>query len=359
MIFFKRKKQYEWDGCWETDYHFSEFHPRKEIVIRFIDQLSDSYTPSKAQIQAVSYLINNQEAIYNAICHYMINRKAQLCEMYDRLLPELNTIAAVKKHIKINAIVISTTLQNKIAHIGYLGSCSWDANQGIACYLHKQEVLYIATPNQLLAHMQNTTSNTIVATSDAIPKQYTPHHIYNLKPSQEAANNAYYYLLIERSFNQQFIAHFEEGDIATETRTSYTDMSFLQTACAYNNEILVDYILSHKPVDTTGCIKSAAYNLNLSVLKKLIAYGVDINEKDEISKEYLIEHIIGAITKLSQQNASKNQLKKGITILKWAIKNNTKPIHTIKHSKKLAALDTACTNMSIKNTVREVLLTSL
>lgn len=325
-------KKYCWDGYWETCYLLSEFNPDEEIDIQFEDELSEEPEPKMAQLNAMTFIINNQIKILSSLYNSFLAEYDKWKVIYEDHLPVMRTACDVKDHIKISSIYIDIPEKNGQAYIGYCGSCSWDDEHGIGFYTHNLDVLEIGESSVGFSGVWNAYKDLGIEkqiefeieenkNNPKFPKIYKPHHTYGLKPSQEEANKGYYYHLIERGFNEAFINHFNQGDINTETRTGYINISFLERACQINNNEIVEFLLSKNPIETKGCLKQACYNLNLPIIKMLVEHGIDINEQDEWFKDYPIQNVISSIGRLVSNNESQEKYLQALNTLKWMLNN--------------------------------------
>ncbi len=188
-----------------------------------------------------------------------------------------------------------------------------------------------------------------------LPKRYDPHPIYGLKPSQEDANKGYYYHLIERGFNKEFINHFSQGEINTETRTGYINMYFLERACQFNNKEIVEFLLSKKPIETKGCLKQACYKLNLSIIRLLVNYGININEQDSWFKDYPIQNTVSSIGTLVRNNEPKEKYLKGLEVLKWMLQNGANPEFVLNPLKEYDTLEYSFKDENTRKEIEDIL----
>lgn len=359
-------KKYKWDGYWETCYFLKEFDSNEEIDIQFEDELSENPKPKNSQLNSVTFIINNQAKILNSLYESFLSEYDKWKEIYEEHLPEMKSINDVKKHIEISSIYIDLPEKDSISYVGYRGGCSWDEEHGIGFYTHKLKVLEVGEASigfsgtwnayrdlgiekQIESEIEENNKN------PKLPKIYIPHPTYGLKPSQEDANKGYYYHLIERGFNQEFINHFNQGDINTETRTGYVDMSFLERACQSNNNEIVEFLLSKNPIETKGCLKQASYNLNLSMIKSLVNYGVNINEQDDWFKDYPIQNIVSSIGTLVRNKESKEKYLKAIDVLKWVLNNGANSEFVLNPINEYDKLEYSFEDKKVREEIKEIL----
>lgn len=359
-------KKYKWDGYWETGYFFKILNSDEEVDIRFEDELSDTSNPEESQINIVTYIINNQVKILDALCQAFLSEYDKWKEIYEEHLPEMKSVNDVKEHIEITTIYVDLPEKEGLSYVGYSGRCSWDDEHGIGFYAHKLSVLEVGDSStgfsgawiaykdlgieeQIELQIEENKKN------PKRPKRYEAHPIYGLKPSQEDANKGYYYHLIERGFNETFIDHFNQGDINTDTRTGYVNMSFLERACQSNNHEIVEFLLSKKPIETKGCLKQACYNLNLPIIKLLFNYGMDINEQDDWFEDYPIQNAVSSIATLVRNNKPKEDYFKGLEVLKWMLEHGAKPGFVLNPANDYDQLEHSFEDEKIREEVKAIL----
>jgi len=367
MGLFSKKKTYKWDGFWETDYKLKVFNPDETVDIIFEDELSELPTPTPSQYNAVTYIINNQKEILNAVCQKFLDEYDYWKEIYEEHLPLMQTIADVQKHIGISAIYVDVSEKEDTSYVGFSGYCSWDEEHGIGFYLHKNNVLKVGGSDEGFSGTWNAYDDLGITEeierqleedkkNPKLPLRYEPHPKYGLKPSQEDANRFYFTNLIERGFTEIFKASVEKGEVSVNGGTGISDMSFLERACQFNNEEAVAFILSQKPNSTKGCLKQASYNLNLNILKQLVAAGFDINEMDSWFKDYPIENMVGAIATLVRNEASEAKLEEGFKVLEWAIANGANPKSVLHPEKDFYDLNQQFESKEILQKVKAILM---
>lgn len=359
-------KKYKWDGYWETDYFFKKLNPEEDIELKFEDEVSGSSTPTAAQINAVTYLISHQSHILDALCSSFLTEYDQWKEIYEEHLPVMNSIQDVKQHLFITSIHIDLPEKDGISYVGYGGGCSWDEEHGIGFYTHKLRVLKIGEASLGFSGTWNAYRDLGIEEQvkteieenrkhSKLPKRHTPHPKHGLKPSQEKANQGYYYHLIEGGFNEEFIQHFEQGEITTETRTGYVNMSFLERACQSNNAELVEFLLSKKPLETKGCLKQACYNLSFPIIKLLVYHGIDINEKDEWFKDYPIQNVVASIGDLVRNKEPKEDYLRAVELLKWMLQHGANPMVVLNPIEEHDKLEFCFEEDAIKQEIRQLL----
>lgn len=368
MGLFNRTKTYTWDGYWETDYKLKTFRKDERVDIIFEDELSELPTPTPAQYNAVTYIINNQKEILNAVCQKFLDEYDYWKDIYEEHLPEMKTIADVQQHIGISAIYVDVPEKENTAYVGFSGYCSWDEEHGIGFYLHKNRVLKVGGSDEGFSGTW-TAYEDLGITEDIerqieedkknpkLPLRYEPHPKYCLKPSQEDANRFYFTNLIERGFTEVFKVHVEKGEVSVNDHTGIHDMTFLQRACQCNNASAVEFILTQQPLSTKGCVKQAASNLNLVILKQLIAFGCDINEMDTWFKDYPIDNMVNAIGTRIRNNATEAELEEGLKVLEWAIANGANPKSVLHPEKEVRQLEHQIEDKAIVKRIRALLTT--
>ncbi|MEO1033775.1 MAG: ankyrin repeat domain-containing protein [Bacteroidota bacterium] len=360
------KKKYKWDGYWETGYFLKEFDPEDEIEITFKDEESEIPKPSRSQLNAVTYIINNQTKILNSLWEHFLSEYDEWKAIYEDELPEMTSIDEFKENIGITSIHIDLPSKEKVSYVGYSAWCTWDGEHGIGFYAHKLNILEIGESSLGFRGTWNAYKDLGIEEqirlererkdkNPQLPKRYKPHPVYGLKPSQEDANKGYYYRLIEGGFNTEFINHFNLGEINTETRTGYVSMYFLERACQFNNFEIVEFLLSKKPINTQGCLKSACNNLNLPIIKLLINYGLDINEKDDWFEDYPIQNVISSMGALIRNNEPKEKYDKSLEVLHWMLENGANPKFALNPIRASDKLEIYLSDKNIRTEVETIL----
>src|SRR5262249_52543350 len=110
------------------------------------------------------------------------------------------------------------------------------------------------------------------------PRKYLAHPKYNkLKPSHRSANETYEHSLISQRFNEQFIKGVESGEIDINGKWKSQDKTFLEAACWFNNNEIVEYLLSKKADIRYAMHQCVVYNSNFRAIDLLLQHGADVN----------------------------------------------------------------------------------
>ncbi|HEY9049653.1 MAG TPA: hypothetical protein VIN08_27335 [Ohtaekwangia sp.] len=265
----------------------SSDQPNKGILtIEFEDDLTDNPDPYPEQLNTLKYIFENQESIVTAIVKrtleelpgIIINYDLQKEEQFQELTAE-----KVKTLIGFNTITIKIVSKDNYSYCDVTGGCTWDEDHGLDILFHKDRVVSFSDINggsYWDAVKDNGTYNEVKDGHKTIdpPRKYQAHPKYNkLKPSHKSANETYEYNLISHRFNEQFMKGVESGEIDINGKWESQDNTFLEAACWFNNNEIVEFLLSKKANIRYAMHKCVVYNSNFKALELLLQNGADVN----------------------------------------------------------------------------------
>ena len=295
-------KKFEFNGDWEYDIELSEFSgfqdrngaytsissnkPNKGIFkLGFEDDLTENPDPYPEQLNTVKYIFENQAAIARSIIERTLSELPEILVNYDleneegykNLTPE-----KIKSLIGISTFNIKIISKDNYSYFDISGGCNWDEEHGLNFLLHKDRVIsfggidgnstYEAQKDNGTYHQDENHHLEIEK-----PKKYLPHPKYNkLKPVQKFANETYEFTLISYGHNEEFIKGVESGEIDINGKWISQDKTYLETACGFNNNELVKYLLD-KNAETRYAFRQCVYGNNYEAMKMLLDKGADIN----------------------------------------------------------------------------------
>jgi len=259
-----------------------------DIVVEFEDDLSEIPDPYQEQINALEYLINNQDKVIKSVVDKIKNELPEVIINYD-LQEDKNyqTIndETIKKLIGFSSIYIHIPSKESVSYIDLVGGCNWDEEHGLNVLLHKNRVVSVGGidgNSHWKAIKDNGTYEEIKDNhhEKTIPKKYTPHPKYNkLKPSQKSANESFEHNLIIGNHNDKFIELIENNEIDINGKYEFIDSTYLETACGTKNNTLTEYLLKKGAEIRYALHQSIVSRKNLDGFNLILQYGGNINQK--------------------------------------------------------------------------------
>ncbi|MCD0474574.1 hypothetical protein LPB87_09250 [Flavobacterium sp. EDS] len=129
------------------------FFKEKEESIEYIildDDSDEIEEPSIEHNNGIQYLQNNQTAILESILSELLNKYPKLQEIYDYpqdekedFMPDISEIKSFANLLSPGVIYITSVFKDNIPYIGYLFSCSWDAEHGLGIMTYKNQIIKI------------------------------------------------------------------------------------------------------------------------------------------------------------------------------------------------------------------------
>jgi len=107
---------------------------------RQVDQVK---TTTEEQINALGFLNDNDAKIRDAILQALLEEIPEIRDIYEDLVPEINSIADFKPLLGLSIIHVMDSDKDGFAYIGYEFGCDWDEEHGIGVMMHKDRVLEI------------------------------------------------------------------------------------------------------------------------------------------------------------------------------------------------------------------------
>jgi len=100
-------------------------------------------TTTIQQVNAIGFLVDNSEAIRNALLVGLLNVLPSLKEFYEDLIPDIDNIEDFKNLIGLSNLHIMTSDKDGFAYIGFELGCDWDDEHGVGIMMHKDRVVAI------------------------------------------------------------------------------------------------------------------------------------------------------------------------------------------------------------------------
>ena len=100
-------------------------------------------TTTIQQVNAIRFLVDNSEAIRNALLVGLLNELPSLKEIYEDLIPDIDNIEDFKNLIGLSNLHIMTSDKDDFAYIGFELGCDWDDEHGVGIMMHKNRVVAI------------------------------------------------------------------------------------------------------------------------------------------------------------------------------------------------------------------------
>jgi hypothetical protein len=310
-------KYFEFDGNWEYKIELPQlagFQERKgsytsisfdlpnqgSFNLEFEDDISDNPEPTVDQFNTLDYIFNNQELILNAIIERTLVELPNILINYDLVDEEeyqnLNK-EKVKKLIGLSTIYIKLIAKENYSYFDIIGGCNWDEEHGLNILFHKSRIISFSDENGGSIYEAEKDNGTDVKNRNfqfpkTFPKKYIPHPKYNkLKPSQIKANDSFEYSLILNHFNKEFIAAIENKEIQINGICKILGRTYLETACWFNNNDIVEFLLNKNAEIGDALHQSIVYNNNEVAMKLLLKKGANINVKSGNGNTVLFETI--------------------------------------------------------------------
>lgn len=258
------------------------------LIIEFEDDLTDNPDPYPEQLNTLNYIFDNQINIVNAIVSKTLLELPEIIINYDleseTQFQNLNT-ESVKQLIGISSITIKIVSKDNFSYFDVTGGCEWDEEHDLDILFHKDRIISfgkIDGNSYWEAIKDNETYKEVTKAQKPkfIPKKYYPNPKYNkLKPSQKFANETFEYSLISGGFNQEFKHLTEIGEIDINGKWENQDKTFLEAACWFNNNEIVEFLLSKNADIRYALHQCVGYNNNPTAMELLLNHGADINSQ--------------------------------------------------------------------------------
>lgn len=298
-----KTSEFRFNGDWEFDIEFPEFngfqnrkgqfssHEVNEstdavLKIEFEDELSDNPDPTKEQFDTLHYIFDNAKRILDAICTKVLAEMQEIIINYDlqseKEYQNLNS-EKLKDILDLWCIRILMVSKDGSSYFDVSGGCSWDEEHGLNFLFHKDRVISfggIEGNSYWEAVKDNGTYDEVKnqKRERKLPVRYLPHpKYYKLKPYQKSENEYYETKLISGGFNDVFIAGVESGEISVNGKYVNQNKSYLESACWFNNNTIVEYLISKKAEVRYALHQCVVYNDNQIAMNLLLNNGADIN----------------------------------------------------------------------------------
>ncbi len=98
---------------------------------------------TQEQVNAINFLQDNSLKIRDEILNSLFNELPEIREIYEDLVPEINSVSDLKNFIGLSIIHIMESDKDGFAYIGYELGCDWDHEHGIGVMMHKDRVIEI------------------------------------------------------------------------------------------------------------------------------------------------------------------------------------------------------------------------
>lgn len=254
--------------------------------LEFEDDLTDNPDPYPEQLNALSFIFENQESIKRSIITRTLSELPEIKINYglenEQEYQNLNE-QKVKSLIGFSTIHIKIISKEGFSYFDISGGCNWDEEHGLNILFHKDRVISFGGIDGGSTYEAEKDSG-IVGKEDnhhlqkQKPQKFSPHPKYNkLKPSQKAANETYELTLISYGYNDDFIKGVENGEININGKWESQDKTYLEAACWYKNNQLVEYLLSKKADIRYAIHQCVGYGNNPEALAILLKNGANIN----------------------------------------------------------------------------------
>ena len=257
-------KTFEFDGNWEFDLELSEFKKifsfsgnannpkfRDKFYIKFLDRRDYEPDPTKEQLNALQFIINNQTEIINSIYNHISNIVFPLHKTYiddeEIFFPKITSSEGLSKVLGLNDIIIHLESKDSISYVSYVfGNFSADNEHGQTITLHKLQYLHSGETweykpiyedlnlDYKIKDREDTEEYLKFRSKPLIFQK--PIEKYNrLKPWQKEINELYPVRLIKNGENDRFINFIEFDFTADQYQNLNTFLYWAQQS--KNNEI--------------------------------------------------------------------------------------------------------------------------
>lgn len=137
-----------WDGFQDHSGAYNgknEHHTAAEIVKINIEasELNGVKIVTQEQIDAISYLSQNSLRIKNSLLLALLNELPRLWEIYDDLIPAINSIDDFNQFMGLSQIHILPSARDGYAYVGFEFGCDWDEEHGVGVMMHRERVIEI------------------------------------------------------------------------------------------------------------------------------------------------------------------------------------------------------------------------
>jgi hypothetical protein len=266
--------------------------------LAFEDDLTDNPDPYPEQLNTLNFIFDNQERLAKSII--------------DRALAELNEIKInyglekeeeyqnlneqkVKSLIGFSSINIKIISKEGFSYFDISGGCNWDEEHGLNILFHNDRIISFGGIDGGSIYEAEKDNGKPDKESNyhlnrEKPQKFNPHPKYNkLKPLQKSSNETYELTLISYGYNDDFIKGVESGEIDINGKWESQNKTYLEAACWYKNNQLVEYLLGKKADIRYALHQCVGYGDNPEALEFLLQNGANINTQYDNGNTVLFE----------------------------------------------------------------------
>lgn len=292
-------EEFEFNGDWEYKIALSKLTGFQErngaytsissndpnfglFTLEFEDDLSENTDPYIEQFNTLKFIFENQEAIADSIIDKTLTELPEILINYglenEQQFQDLSR-EKIKSLIGFSSIHIKIISKDNFAYFDISGGCNWDEEHGLNLLFHKERIVSFSGIDGGSSYQAEKDGGKIKNEFQQVkPIKYLANQKYNkIKPSQKFANETYEIDLISKSYNAEFIAGIENGEINVNGKWKSQDKSFLEAACWCNNNELVKYLLENKAEIRYALHQCVGYGNNPEAMELLLNEGADIN----------------------------------------------------------------------------------
>ena len=107
---------------------------------------------SQAQFESIQYLTKNSEIVRDSLLNSLLKDYPNTKEIYEDLMPEINSIEEYKKHLGLSFRHIMDSEKDGFAYYGFELGCSWDDEHGVGVMMHKDRVIEVGLAEESFNH---------------------------------------------------------------------------------------------------------------------------------------------------------------------------------------------------------------
>lgn len=347
--------QFKFDGNWEYEIQIPAFEQIQSIytdgriILNITDDLSETPDPYQSQLQAINFILENQFVIADKIIertvaelpkifenYYGLSQKGPYMLEFEDKVIDLGDLSYdnVVNLIGIQSITILIPSKNQSSYYDITGRCAWDEEHGLNYLMHEDRILTMGAieGNSFWDAIKDNGTydeHQEIKKTRSVPKKYEPNAKYNkLKPSHKNANDNYEYSIISGGYNTLFMNLVEEGELDFNGINENHNKSFLEIACWFNNNELVEYLLNKGAKIRYALHQCIGYNDNPEAFEMILKSGGDINKQDGIgntiliTKAYELSRCYDSKTNsINSRQGNQNEFDQKINALKKEVKN--------------------------------------
>lgn len=332
-------KQFKFKGEWKFDmelpilskinseewYGHGEHNAKLEsgrVPVEIADYRDLDPDPKDAQLAAIDFIINHEDAIIKSLVK---NINGRINKLYvdacgdEEWVKKVHNISDIGKMIGLGEIRILHEVKDNVAYYVLFCEYTGDHEHGLTLTMYKDELIgfegscevdYDGLARHAGGFSQSVIDTNIAANEFGKDMIHIPNPKYKkLKPWQDEENQNYCYKLIRQNENQKLIDEIDAGNIDVHYRFVDSGDNLLDIACGRRNYAMIDYFIAKGVSLEKSIYKCVRWRFDEQMLRKIVEAGAQINTfgHQDLSPFLLeIKEYASALIAL-ESNRNKNQ----------------------------------------------------